>query len=319
MNYPKWLIMSFFAVSLIACGENDSLTCVENISGTPPQLEVVTPAPGFIIGSALDMGVAPLPENVNVTGYARLAQSAACGANITVNASAATVAVATNEECSVDDGWTCFRYSTNLKLNKGKHDIRVQVIDTAGLDDSLTVTGSVDYCRIGGHDAGVLAEIQDDPMYPQGNRCHEVDGCSVYITESDPLATSDSRNDPMAGIGNGEAVASTAFGSGTLPISEFFVHGQKPRDALPCNLHDVCYQSAASDKATCDSDMWASMKDVCAAAYPVDPCTDNPLSLKCVNWESQYAACYSFAGTYYQGVNVGGASTFDQRKIDYAP
>jgi len=320
MKKSFYYIINVLLLSQFSCSQSPDSSDLPIVDYGTPGIEILSPGENFVVGQALaTTDTPPSVETVTVTGLVRLAQSANDPLpQIKVNNQNVTTALVDQSSCPTIDNLTCYAFSTNLSYSKGKHQIDLLVTDVNGVQMTKTLQGAVDYCRIAGKDAGVLAEIQDDVNAPQGNRCHEIDGCSVYITESDPLATSDSRNDPMAGVGNGEAVASTAFGAGTLPISEYFVHGQKPNDALPCNIHDVCYQTTASTKDSCDRTMWASMKDVCAAAYP----GNNPHptgSNAYFKWDTQKAGCYAFADSYYGGVNLGGASTFEQRKLDYQP
>jgi len=177
----------------------------------------------------------------------------------------------------------------------------------------------VDYCRKSGFDAGVSALFQNKPNSStlQNNRCHEIDGCSVYITESDPLANGETRNNPSK-ISNNLRAADTRFGSGEVPPqSEYFVHGQQPSDILPCNSHDVCYQTVAgSSQEQCDQKMKTDMDAVCEQAYPGN-CPSGLNVLECLQWKSQRETCIAFADSYYLGLSAVGAMAFDERQDEY--
>ena len=45
-------------------------------------------------------------------------------------------------------------------------------------------------------------------------------------------------------------------------------HGLAPTDNLPCNHHDVCYQTCGATKVNCDDAMLKDMQAVCGSAYP---------------------------------------------------
>jgi len=54
--------------------------------------------------------------------------------------------------------------------------------------------------------------------------------------------------------------SSTAFGIGDVPPSEYFVHGQQSAYSLPCNAHDVCYQTInGMTQQQCDDQMLTDM------------------------------------------------------------
>lgn len=307
-------------VLLQSCSDLPDQQALSLIDNPPPIIEVLSPGDNFVIGSALDLGQAlPAAETVTVSGLLRLPQSASDPQpQISINQQSLTPTLVAANICQTPENTVCYSFSHDFSLSKGSHQFDIQVIDGKGKQYSRRINGAVDYCRIGGKDSGVAAEFQDDLTTPQGNRCHEIDGCSVYIAENDPFATSSTRNDPMAASGNTKAVAGTAFGAGTLPISEYFVHGQQPHDALPCNLHDVCYQSTATTQSGCDSVFHSALLAVCATAYP----GNNPYpanSLDNGTWEVQKRACIAFADSYYGGVAKLGKSVFDQHKIDYKP
>lgn len=320
MCFRNNYVMTVAVICLAACSQNPDAVATGDLTNSPAPspIEVLTPGDNFVVGSALALADPVSAETVTVAGFIRLPQAADVQAPLVKINNQIVSASLVNDQatCATQAGVSCYAFSSDFTLSKGKYQFTISASDVNGNQFSKMIRGVVDYCRIENKDPGVLAEVQDNPNIAQGNRCHEIDGCSVYITPNDPLATSDARNNPMLG-NNNKAVASTAFGAGSLPISEFFVHGQKPNDALPCNLHDVCYQTTASNKDSCDRNMLSAMKNVCAAAYPKNPYAS--ASADYLTWEAQRAACYTYAESYYAGVQVGGDSVFTQRKDDYKP
>jgi hypothetical protein len=91
---------------------------------------------------------------------------------------------------------------------------------------------------------------------------------------------------------------------------------------LPCNKHDVCYQtckkkSDASNWDTCNSAFGTDMSIVCKAAYP-DTCPYTGVALwKCPGFYNERDACYAAVDLYTSGVNTGlahNAFKDDQKK-----
>lgn len=324
MNFGLVLTL---AVWLAACGSSDFPGKIDATSPcmaldltqtSLPNIELLSPQPDFVEGSALQPDQLPAgAQSVQVFGYVHVADNAADPV-VTVNGVDARMQMIPVQAGSASaDGQLCYAFTTELNMNKGAQQVSVSVVDGQGGSASQSVAGHVDYCVIGDREPGVLSAIQDDPNIAQGNRCHEIDGCSAYIAESDPLAKSGFRNDPTAGTGNSLAHASTAFGSGETLNMEYFIHGQHPKDNLACNHHDVCYQTMNSDKANCDDTMHSEMLATCELAYPAGSCTDT--TLECTNFALQKASCTGFAKTYYEALGSLGGNAFDQRRTEYGP
>jgi hypothetical protein len=92
---------------------------------------------------------------------------------------------------------------------------------------------------------------------------------------------------------------------------------------LACNLHDICYQTCRNDKGVCDADFRTRMRNTCAAAYPPS-CPVDMSEEDCQGsngYIEQRGKCsldvFSFANLYYQGVNLGGGSAYEQRQSQY--
>jgi hypothetical protein len=143
-------------------------------------------------------------------------------------------------------------------------------------------------------------------------RQHDIDGCSGGLTSN--------IQDPMRGkyAGDWLGQASTEFGraQGSVPSAG---------SALPlaCNLHDICYQSCRNDKGGCDTGMRDRMRTVCEAAYP-QTCPAGLTAEQCQGsrgYFEQRGECalnsFSYANLYYQGVNFGGSSAYEERQTQY--
>ena len=81
---------------------------------------------------------------------------------------------------------------------------------------------------------------------------------------------------------------------------------------LPCNQHDICYQSCAppgadlsTTRATCDNGMKTRMDAVCDAAYP-SSCPGSLSTLQCVSFHLQRADCYTYSDSYWVALRGAG-------------
>jgi hypothetical protein len=322
--FPKIGVISGVLLFVAACTDEGEPTDAQTVIEPPtsPGVVITNPIPNFVIGQALDMGATPATQSHNVSGWVRVEDNNgnANTPTVMVNQQVATVtANAFSTDCPNTEPFLCFQFDTTLNLDKGARSITVTATDTKGNSYSDAINGMVDYCRKGGFDPGIPALFQTDPTAKvlQNNRCHEIDGCSVYITEADPLATSQTRNNPSS-INNSMGAASTAFGSGEVPPnSEYFVHGQTPADVLPCNTHDVCYQTInGNTQEQCDNQMLTDMLEVCNQAYPGD-CPSNLSDSECLQWKGQKETCRAFANSYFVGLTAVGTLAFDERQTQY--
>ncbi len=139
----------------------------------------------------------------------------------------------------------------------------------------------------------------------QNVRSQEIDGCSAPTGENH-------RNDPMTGATLNQAP--TAFGAGTQPPSEYLVYGQPTAKPLPCNKHDVCYQTVGSSRTACDDTFYAGMRAVCDEAYP--PQTAGYLLLHPV-YKNEQSKCFNKAATYYNAVRAAGLTRFNKRQAQH--
>ena len=144
------------------------------------------------------------------------------------------------------------------------------------------------------------------------HRQHDIDGCTAGLTLN--------IQDPMRGkFGAGwVGQASTEFGR-----PQGLVGSAGGALALACNLHDICYQSCGSDKGACDTGMRDRFRNTCAAAYP-PTCPADLTAEQCQGdggYMEQRGECgvntFSYANLYYQGVNFGGGSAYEERQTQY--
>jgi hypothetical protein len=160
--------------------------------------------------------------------------------------------------------------------------------------------------------------IANCPNRTQNDRPHEVDGCSTGI----PGFPSTNIQNPTFGFFNIPGT-STAFGAnqGTpLPSGT-------PVLPLPCNLHDMCYQTCGSVQASCDTDMFNRMVAVCNVAYPTASCPysgaeavakcfiGNPLTG--TTYFTERAQCSAWASIYKSGLDHFGNSVWKGRQVEY--
>ena len=144
------------------------------------------------------------------------------------------------------------------------------------------------------------------------HRQHDIDGCSGGLTSN--------IQDPMRGkFGAGWlGQASTEFGR-----AQGLVGSAGAALPLACNLHDICYQSCGSDKGGCDTAMRDRIRGTCAVAYP-PTCPGGMTTEQCQGdngYMEQRGECaidtFSYANLYYQGVNFGGGSAYEERQTQY--
>ncbi len=137
---------------------------------------------------------------------------------------------------------------------------------------------------------------------------HDIDGCSIPPITA--LIFPGSVQNPAGGQLNAPGT-STRFGrpEDDLPF------GGEPED-LPCNRHDVCYQSCGQNRFGCDSAMLADMQQVCATAYP-DACPWGNNAATCAAYFSEQSSCFAVAGTIFAGLDLLGGVAYESRQVQY--
>ncbi|HEY0139713.1 MAG TPA: SpaA isopeptide-forming pilin-related protein [Thermoanaerobaculia bacterium] len=147
------------------------------------------------------------------------------------------------------------------------------------------------------------------PQRKQNDKTHLVDGCSVPGLLA-VITPGSSVQDPVGGyLGH----SSTRFGK-----SETLGPGQSQTN-LPCNNHDICYQTCKSVQANCDTGMLNDMNSICNAAYPEEKC---PLTgvggfFACGEWYEEKANCAMWASIYKLGLDKFGSSAWKERQEQF--
>jgi hypothetical protein len=120
-------------------------------------------------------------------------------------------------------------------------------------------------------------------------------------------------------------------GSHASDSPEYFIHGLGSRFNLPCNNHDVCYQTCVrlSEKTwqqrfhECNAAQYQEAKAVCRKAYPNAVCPDSMAAAclmagGCAKYLQERATCFEQAKAYFDGVEAPRAyERFTQRQADY--
>lgn len=303
------------AVDLFGGVGTDSVEVTVLFPGLGPTVAISSPRDGFVIGGPRT-GAFP-PATVAVTGRMRVVGPFNQGNTPDVSVD--------GQDARVFKGgfpgllctplaicWWDFE-ATGMTLPEGAVTITATGTDKAGQSVSATSSGIVDVCVDGGFDGA--ARVGSG----QSNRCHFIDGCSTpdWLV-ADP-------QDPTQGfLGH----RSTAFGKDTdvPPTPERFPHGALPLDSLPCNLHDVCYQTCGSNREACDDDMYDAMVEVCFEAYPEAICPHTipgPFGTRILNpvlcplWRDEKTRCYQDAREYRVGLRVFGGPRFNDRQSEF--
>lgn len=104
---------------------------------------------------------------------------------------------------------------------------------------------------------------------------------------------------------------SAAFGS----VQGHVPYGTTPAN-LPCNNHDVCYQTCNSNKTTCDNQFGTNMTAVCSNAFS-GPCPFS-LPLQCILRTEALQTCAISTAAYQLTVSiVGGVLAYRPRQLEY--
>jgi hypothetical protein len=164
-----------------------------------------------------------------------------------------------------------------------------------------------------------------EPGMRQNDRAHEIDGCSVPGWAGPLLSVVDGHSgnvqDPCGGI-LGDTTFGASQGTGEAGV---LANGEVVQD-LPCNNHDICYQTCGSDKAECDDKMYDGMIAVCQKAYPGMKCPHIDVTclllpakctVVCALWYDEKMRCHKVAWEYKVGLATFGQSAYDERQEQY--
>jgi hypothetical protein len=320
---------------VVATATNDAgdgsaeISVILNLAGTPA-VAIATPADKWLVGSAYLQSATPTPVQYTVKGVIRVfTNEVANTPSVTVKGIAATLGDTSYGTGCAGLPKHCFKFTAVVPLPLGLHNFDVIGTDVLGGADTaaITVRSDVAYRPTDAQwsdEQKTVAPVPWSGPTPrlaaltqtvagtliQNNRAHEVDGCSVPVLIEQQGTF---RNDPMTRKGNSRRKASTAFGSGSRPPSEYFIHGKSPAAKLPCNVHDVCYQTIGKTQAVCDGQMKTDMYAVCSKAYPEDmlPKVLYPL------YYDERNRCFALADEYYFGVKNFGKGKFDMRQAQF--
>ena len=295
----------------------DSVTVTVLTPGLGPTVSIGSPADGFVVGGPRTSDFPPAEQRV--TGRIRVNTpfDDANRPDVTVNGTPALVSrsFSPGPLCHTPLAicWWDFR-ADGISLPEGDATITALGVDAVGRSDTAQVSGIVEVCLDGDSDGPARVGIG------QSNRCHFIDGCSTP-----DFVAPDVQDPTMGSLGHG----STAFGKDTdvPPEPERFPHGADPRDPLPCNLHDVCYQTCGAVKSECDAQMYDRMVEVCREAYPESICpytVQGPFGgtildpIRCPQWRDEKSRCYGWARKYRAGLASPPAfDRFDDRQSEY--
>lgn len=302
---------------------SDEVGVILNTAGVPV-VKIGSPRTNFLVGDTYLGNETPQSETVPVRGVIRVYTTEAANMpTVTVNGVAATIGDTSYTGCPTGLPKRCFKFNATLTLGRGTHAIKAVGRDVLNGRDSASVTGASDHAFRPTNQQWTDANRTVNPIpwtsYPddrsilqppgtskiQNNRAQEIDGCSAPTGET-------RRNDPMGDAT--ENRAPTAFGSGTEPPSEYLVFGQRSADALPCNKHDICYQTVGSSRSTCDDVFLEDMRAVCNKAYPLQ--TSSYLLLH-PKYKAEQSKCYNKATLYYDAVRVAGLARFNKRQEEH--
>jgi len=299
------------------------ITVILNTANTPV-VTIAGPRNNSLTGHIYLESDLVQPFSIPVKGVVRVYTMEAVNTpTVTVAGVPATVGDTSYRNCPAGLPQRCFKFSVTLSLSRGKHTLWAVATDVLSGKDSSKVALVADYAyrptdqqwtdenkTVNPVDwttfPNLAAVLQPNPNGPiQNVRSQEIDGCSAPTGETH-------RNDPMTGATQNQAP--TAFGAGTQPPSEFRVYGQPSAQPLPCNKHDVCYQTVGSSRATCDDNFYAAMRAVCAKAYPAQ--TAAYLLLHPI-YKNEQSKCYNKATTYYDAVRLAGQAKFNKRQAQH--
>lgn len=307
------------------------ISVILNLANTPA-LAVAPRSDSGLVGSAYLHSETPSPVQTTVRGVIRVfTNEVANTPTVTVKGVTATMGDTSYGSGCGGTPKHCFKFSAVVPLPLGLHNINVIGTDVlGGADTVVTVIRSDVAWRPtnsewseeqkttnpvpwSGPTPRSAALWQTTPgVLIQNNRAHEIDGCSVPVLIEQEGTF---RNDPMTRLGNSrrKSGTSTAFGSGSRPPGEYFIHGKSPASKLPCNVHDVCYQTIGKSQSSCDNKMKTDMYSVCTKAYPEDK---TPKALYPLYYDER-SRCFALADRYYFGIKNFGKGKYDMRQAQF--
>lgn len=161
-----------------------------------------------------------------------------------------------------------------------------------------------------------------DPGAPDaGGLKHEIDGCSSPAVQDVMQRNVQLGMYQPFGLLN-VGGTSTAFGrdlGGDVANAD-------AAGVLPCNQHDVCYQTChqedsgganqAVGRAACDDAMKAGMDAVCETAYP-EPSPASLTPAQRVSYRDQREDCLAQSQRYWRALRLAGGGAYAERQTQY--
>lgn len=176
------------------------------------------------------------------------------------------------------------------------------------------------------HALNVLRRPRDENGQPssywkQSTRAHIVDGCSVPGWLGG--------QNPCEGVKWNDAP--TDFGVPQGDAEDNVLQEGEEAAKLPCNQHDICYQTCGSSRSRCDQQMYDDMMGVCDKAYAPAGCpfqgdpakkpcpvlNDDGCNGVCTEWYGERELCAKSAEKYKDGLDWLGGPAFRQRQWQY--
>lgn len=144
------------------------------------------------------------------------------------------------------------------------------------------------------------------PNRVQNSADYSIDGCSVLGAQLG-LPSLNIQNPTLVFLLGIQLYnqASTAFGANIGDVPQ-----GGGAQTLPCNIHDVCYQTCNNTQSMCDSGFSGNMNAVCNVAYPAT-CPYSGIGIVlCPAYFLERPACFSAAALYTTGVQQLGSGAF---------
>jgi hypothetical protein len=288
---------------------SDSVEIMVLSGVTGPIVSITSPKSDFLVGTPALLSGEPRVVPVSVSGTVRAVGGSGTAPTVEVSTAdvgpvAASVTLRKGQSPHCLNGNTMCDYDFHvgqIALDKANnpHSIRAVATDYLGYIDEDTVGGNADWCRSclpnekGECTRAANGNAVKDAAKGQSNLCHYIDGCSAPSWAGGQDPTDGKLNKPGT---------STAFGRDESENPT--VHGLGPTYKLPCNRHDVCYQTCGASKVACDDAMLVDMTSVCRSAYPEKTCPYQPNIVKCTQWRDERAKCYAQADKYRNGLRI---------------
>jgi len=154
--------------------------------------------------------------------------------------------------------------------------------------------------------AVLIAKCPSREQVTESIRQHEIDGCS---NSPDDLESWD--NLPFATNYN-LYVVNPIWGTVLGRISNAVAATQ----TLPCNVHDICYQTCRNNKGACDTVLGAGITTSCDVGYPF-PCP-HATQAQCAEYDAERQSCREIGPWYVSGVqSSAGTNAYQDRQSQF--